>query len=321
HRAGVASGTTRRMGPWVHRGLAVGTLAAGLWLAGSLSQASAAEAAPLGAPAAIPTAGVSAPLGAVDPHSPVIAASSASQSTEMAASKISHISRAKAVSTGSVAAGAADGFGALPPSRSDAADATPPTGSSAARRPVSPVVAAAAGLARSASAAPLPAVPELRTPPLAVPALALPAVLLPTVLVPALPVISARPAKPAQAVPATQPAAGATATPPTTITERKNNASSKPASSSTPAGHPGQRPITPGEAVAALPQQPSIPPIGHRPSPVPGLSLGGGGNHPLDAGLAPTDAASTAAKPAGGCRGRDHTPPRKRASAPSTSPD
>lgn len=273
HRAGVASRTTRRMGPWAHRGLAVGTLAAGLWLVGALSQASAAEAAPISAPAAIPTVGVSAPSGAVDLHSTPIAASAASQSTAAVAATITHTKLAKTSLTGSAAAGVVGGLGTLPPARSDAAGATPPAGSSAARRPVSTVVAATAGLARSVPAAPLPAVPVLRTPPLAVPALpgpalALPAVLLPAVLGPALPVVSARPAKPARAVPATQPAAEATATPPATVTERENNTSSNPTPSSTPVPETSGTPVNPPHAPA--PPTSAIDPISdHRNSALP----------------------------------------------------
>ncbi|MEO6503200.1 MAG: hypothetical protein ABIQ09_14985 [Jatrophihabitantaceae bacterium] len=218
------------------------------------------------------------------------------------------------------------GLGTLPPARSDAAGATPPTGSSAARRPASTVISVVAGAVRPVSAAPLPSAPVLRTPPLAAPALpgpalGLPAVLLPTVLVPAVPVVSARPTEPARVLPASQPAAEATTASSATVTEREDDPSSSSASNKTPAGHLGQQPISPAEAIAALPQQPSTPPAGHRPSTVPGLGFGGSGHHPLDSGLAPTDPSSQGVKPAGDCRGRDHTPPRERASAPSTSPD
>lgn len=319
HRAGPAPRATR-LRPWVHRGLAVGTLAGGLWLLGWLSQASAAEAAPSSAPpppAASSTGGASAALGL--PFNPV-AVQHSSRSTTAPASRGRHVNKAQTSTTGSAAAGAVGGFGTRPLARSGVAGASSATSSGVARRSVSAVVTAAAGVIRSVSAGslpPLPAVPVLRTPPLAVPALPGPASLVPAVLVPALPVVPARPAVPARALPAAQPAAP----PVPPATGRHHSPSSDSAWSDKPAGHhPCQRPISETEVSTALPQQPATPPAGHRPSTVPGLGLGGE-HHPLDSGLAPTDLSGTGVKPAGDCRGRDHTPPRERASLPSTSPD
>lgn len=322
HRAAPAPRASR-IRPWVHRGLAVGTLAAGLWLAGSLSQAPAAEAAASGAvkPHVVSSTGdAPASLGALGAGSTAGHSSRAPAVTKSA--PISHISQGKAHSTGPVAAGAAGGLGTQPPARSDAAGATPPTGSGAARRPVSTVVNAAADLTRTTRAVPVPAAPVLRTPTPVIPALPAvslpgPAAIVPAVLAPALPVVPARPAEPARALPAHQP----TALPAPAATGRNHGWSSDSASVDKPAGHHLiRRPIHATEISPAPPQQLPTPPAGHRPSTVPGRGLGGG-HHPLDSGLAPTDLSSPGVKPAGDCRSRDHTPPRERASAPSTSPD
>lgn len=334
HRAATAP-LTRRIRPWVHRGLAVGTLTAGLWLAGSLSQAPAAEAAPSGAPqrpAVSTTSDASVRPDAAGAGSVTAPAGrhSSRPSAATQAVQISPISQRKTGSTGSAAAGAAGGLGTLSKARSDASGATPAPGSGAARRSVSTVVKVAAEVTRSASAVPLPAAPVLRTPAPAIsvlPAVSVPgpAAVVPTVIAPALPVLPARPVKPAQVLPSAQQAAEATGLPAPAATAGNQGGLSGPssdvASIDKPAGqHPSQRPVGETAAGPALPQQPSTPPVGHRPGTVPGPGLSGG-HHPLDSGLAPTDLSSLGNTPAGDCRGRDHTPPRERATAPSTSPD
>jgi hypothetical protein len=341
HRADTASRTTTRIRPWVHRGLAVGTLTAGLWLAGSLSQASTAEAAPSSAPkplAVSSTGDATARLGAVDVGSTAVAAGQSSRAlTAAPATRISPIKQAETSSVASAAASAAGGLGVLPPTRSDAAGATPPTGTGAARRPVATVVTVAASAIGSVSAVtapvlrtPVPAIPTLPAPALPSPAALVPAVVVPALpAAPSRPVVPARPAEPVRALPAAQPAVEAREFRAPAATGRNHGwaselktsdpAASDSASTRKPAGqHLSQHPIS--DTSAALPQQPSTPPAGHRPSPVPGLGFGGG-HHPLDSGLAPTDLSSPGVPPAGDCRGRDRTPPRERASAPSTSPD
>jgi hypothetical protein len=73
--------------------------------------------------------------------------------------------------------------------------------------------------------------------------------------------------------------------------------------------------------VTALPQQPGTPPAGRHPGFVPAVSLGSGGTNPLDGGLLATDFPRLGGTAAGDNPSRAGTPPRERASAPSTSPD
>jgi hypothetical protein len=343
HRPAVPTAMTPRLrrptAPWVHRGLAVGTLAAGLWLAGSLSQASTAEAAPSSAPqprVAVSIDGVPPQVSAVRLH---VTAAATSRSGRAPAAVLvfpnSYVRQAETRSTMRAATGVVAGLGALPPARSGAA-AVPPTTGSGARRAASTVISATAGAARSVPAGPLPAVAVPGVPALAVPALPtlpalpvlvpvvhLPAVLLPAVLVPAVPALPVLPAGLTGRLPAgaaAQPPSRRIASPALTATQRDYNLPSKPASSSTPTTHPGRRPLS-STAGTARPQQPPQTPAGTSSGLDPAVGLGTGGNNPLDGGLVVAGLSCSAPEPAGDHRGRNDTPPRKRASAPSTSPD
>jgi hypothetical protein len=310
------------MSPWVSRGLTIGTLAAGLWLVGSLSHSTAADAAtmpprPQASPAVIgmPASPHTGPLGAAG----AVPISSHQPANGIARGMFHHSEPGKAES------GDKATRGVLSRARSGVGGMSPTPGSAAARRvistvvnadrPISPVTALPVpGVTVPVVTLPVVALPAPTSPVAAVPIAVVPVAAVPVAAAPALPAVAARPAAPAERT-VLQPPRTVASEATTVTTHRNHNAVSSRA------------PVCIGQwpgnhAAAALPQQPGTPPAGRHPGLVPALSLGsGGGNNPLDGGLLATNLARLDGTTAGDNPSRAGTPPRERASAPSTSPD
>jgi hypothetical protein len=333
------------MSPWVHRGLAVGMLAAGLWLAGSLSHAPAAEATPLTVPqphVATATGGTPASPHAGPVSWPEAVSGTSGQLTPAGAASPITVSSQRGIPSALARTGgtvSAIGHGAIRQARSAVISTATGGAPSLPAVPTVPApvltvpVPAVATVPVPVLTVPVPAVPTLPAPVLTVPVPAVPGVPVPVLVVPPLPVpalpvvpplpvpalpVVPAPAEAAHSGTATQPATGAAVPPAEFTTDRNHNpVSSVPRNSS--AARSTQRWARPAGTTPAAP--PLTPPAGHRPGIVPALGVGISGNNPLDSGLVLPNLCSTGTKSSWGSHGHGATPPRKRATAPPVSPD
>jgi hypothetical protein len=298
-----------RTAPWLHRGLAVGALAAGLWLIGSLGHPSSADAvssAALPVPAAAPFSGAEQPaVGAISAVSPAVT-KPVLPATISIVQKVQSQKPGQPVRPPSVH---------LSPVHSGTAGGLPAASSRPVRDTVSAVIGIADSVLRSVPAVPVPTVPVLvpTVPVPSVPVLPLP---VPTAPLPILTLPgSASPAPPGTV---TQPAAGATAAR-MAITVR-NHKFSRSAVRQTSIGRLAEQPAAP--SVPTSPAVPPAPPPGDpRPGVVPTLAVGGSGNNPLDSGFVVPELPHVDATASDAWGGRTTIPPRQLATAPPVSPD